>query len=85
MGAAVFLEWWGKALLRRKWPLSIDVRAEASEWTVRVCQAGARPGQGPAGRTGRVGRPWLQERVREEQVRRHRALGAVAGRGFYCE
>lgn len=49
---------------------------------VRVCQAGAPPGQRPAGRTGRVGRPWLQERVREEQVRRQRALGAVAGRGL---
>lgn len=34
----------GKGLLRRKWPLSIDVRAEASEWT----REGV-PGRGPAG------------------------------------
>lgn len=34
----------GKALLRRKWPLSVDVRAEASEWTSEGV-----PGRGPAG------------------------------------
>lgn len=44
MGAAVFLQRWGKDLLRRKWPLSIDVRAEASEWMSEGV-----PGRGRAG------------------------------------